>query len=431
MARFRWQRGAAALLGHRHRVGLCRWAAISNARGVGVDLIDTEDGVRAAFSDLQLCGSVWVCPCCSARISEERRGELNKLLIWSRSQGLRPVMVTLTARHGADDDLAALLDRLKTAKKKLHQHRAWKSLKPVVVGSVTATEVTHGRLHGWHPHLHVLLLIDAASEADAVGLAEGLCGPWLASLRAAGLDGTGEGFRVQGAAEAGRYIGKWGAGEELALGRTKKGRRGGRTPAQLLVDAVDHGDSDAGQLWRMFAETFHGRRQLVWSRGLKALAGIGEVSDQDAAGEGEPEKRHGLCRIDHEGWSGNVLRRGARYRRGLVLDAAETGGAAAVASVVAAGGEDPLLRPGEELIEGPVHVSTGDRAPDFQPIGKSDHEAHTQCAGIFAGSRHVQHAHAHHVQAECFRSADRTEAALEDGLTAGLSGEGPWPFPAP
>ena len=197
IARYRHQRGAAALLGHKHRVGLCQWAMISRHDGVGLDLIDYPDRQRAAFTGVQRCGSVWLCPCCSARISEIRRGELNALLSWARSRDLRPVMVTLTARHGRDDDLGDLFERLKKAKQRLHRHRTWTGMKRLIAGSVTATEVTHGR-NGWHPHLHMILLISAEDEGGAVMIANDLLRPWLASLHGAGLDGTGAGFRAQG-----------------------------------------------------------------------------------------------------------------------------------------------------------------------------------------------------------------------------------------
>lgn len=320
---------------------------ISKATGVGVDLVPTEGGHRAAFSGVQVCGSVWACPCCSSAISETRRGELNALLAWARAQGLRPIMLTLTTRHGLGDDLGELLGRLKDAKQRFHRHRAWTALKPLVAGSVTATEVTYGRA-GWHPHLHMIVLVRAADQSEAVALGEGLQGAWLASLRGAGLDGTGAGYSVQGAAEAGRYIGKWGAGEELALGGIKTGRKGGRTPAQLLADAVDEGDRAAGALWRTYAEAFHGRRQLVWSRGLKSAAGIGEVSDEEAAREGEGDHRREIARIEHDAWAG---RDGARRRRGRILGAAEAEGASGVARVVAEGGDDPGPEREDPLIE--------------------------------------------------------------------------------
>ena len=41
-----------------------------------------------------------------------------------------------------------------------------------LIGSVTATEVTGGGTHGWHPHFHTLMLIEATTEAEAIELVE-------------------------------------------------------------------------------------------------------------------------------------------------------------------------------------------------------------------------------------------------------------------
>ena len=126
------------------------------------------------------------------------------------------------------------------------------------------------------------MLIEATTEAEAIEFVERLRAPWLSCLRAFGLDGAGAAFDAQGAASAGNYVAKWGAAEELALGDRKKGRHG-RTPFQLLHDASETGDTLASELFVEYAKTFKGRRQLVWSRGLKDLAGIEERSDERLA----------------------------------------------------------------------------------------------------------------------------------------------------
>ncbi len=271
------QRTAAKLLPG-SRTANCLWAVASNA--AGVDVIHNMDDARSRFSGLQTCGSVWACPCCSHTISDSRRQELNDLLAWARSQGYVPVLMSLTARHTKAHKLPDLLNSLKNAKKRLCQRREWRALP--LIGSVTATEVTGGGTHGWHPHFHTLMLIEATTEAEAIEFVERLRAPWLSCLRAFGLDGAGAAFDVQGAASAGNYVGKWGAAEELALGERKKGRHG-RTPFQLLHDASETGDTLASELFVEYAKTFKGRRQLVWSRGLKELAGIKERSDERLA----------------------------------------------------------------------------------------------------------------------------------------------------
>lgn len=257
---------------------------------------------------------------------------MNQLLAWARVQGYKVVMLTLTARHGRDDDLADLLDRMKDAKQRWARHRAYARIKPRMIGSVTATEVTGGGAHGWHPHFHVIVILDV--DVDLTPLRDA----WLASLRGAGLDGAGAAFQAQGADAAGNYITKWGAAEELTLSQRKKGRgRTGRTPAQLLAASCDEADRQAGHLWAEYAMVFHGRRQLVWSRGLKALAGVGEVDDQDAAQDQQQDSQIETARVNipHQVWRQDVAVRRLDRRAELLDRAEEVGPDDAVAELVA------------------------------------------------------------------------------------------------
>ena len=331
-ARYRHQRHAAGLLGGQHRVGLCRFSVVSTTAGVDMVASSYGDGQgdRVHYEGLQTCGSVWVCPCCGARISETRRDEMNVLLAWARAQGYRVMMLTLTARHGREDDLAELLERMKDAKQRWARHRSYRQIKDHMIGSVTATEVTGGGAHGWHPHFHVIEITDG--DVDLTPLRDA----WLASLRGAGLDGTGAGWDIRSGDEVGRYVAKWGAAEELTLSRHKKGRTG-RTPAQLLAASCDEGDKAAGRLWAEYARVFHGRRQLVWSRGLKGLAGIGEVEDQEAAQDQQQDGQTETARanISHRIWRDGVAARRADRRADLLDRAEEIGPDAAAAELVA------------------------------------------------------------------------------------------------
>lgn len=351
MTRFRHQRHAAALLDYKQRVGLCKMAMIDRAAGVDVYVSEYQDKQtsqlrkRGSLEGLQTCESVWHCPCCSAHISEVRRREMNDVFSWARTAKLSIKMVTLTARHGAKDDLATLLDAIKRAKKAWHQHRTYKGIKGRIVGHITATEVTGGGRNGWHPHYHIIFLLD---ESDGPVDLEDLREPWVASLRGAGLSGAGAAYQVQDASQAQTYITKWGAAEEMTLSGQKRGRGAeSRTPAQLLADSCDAGDKRAGALWRQYGAVFKGRRQLVWSKGLKQLAGIGEVSEADAsAGEGEkPEEqvtREHVGNIPSLYWNDMPHRRGACRRRGLLLNAAETEGQSGVFRETYSGAEDPV-----------------------------------------------------------------------------------------
>lgn len=333
------------------------WARAYNA--VDVSIVKSTTG-NARFDGLQTCGSVWHCPICSAKISEVRRQELNEALSWARNHTtaeIEPVMLTLTFRHQLGDDLPALLDAMKRAKQKLFQSRVWRgskntrAVKDAVVGTVTATEVTHGQ-NGWHPHLHILVLVDLNELPDSATPEEGtyatreierLRDEWHRSLAKVGLNGNEAAFQVQTADAAGSYFGKWGAAEELALSDRKSG--GGRHPFQILGDAAD-GCEKSAALFVEYALTFKRRRQLVWSDGLKKLIGLNEVSDEEAAEDEQlPEEAEVIYRFDSEEWQ--WLRR-KRIDRLAVLRAADQGGTAEVRRLVNSwiGLSDPGRPPG-------------------------------------------------------------------------------------
>lgn len=75
---------------------------------------------RAFYSDLVLCGSVWACPVCAAKIQERRR-EKSPAIDWAYAEGLQPTMVTLTFPHYVWRVLRELRDQQADA---LHRLRA-------------------------------------------------------------------------------------------------------------------------------------------------------------------------------------------------------------------------------------------------------------------------------------------------------------------
>ncbi|MEQ1814750.1 MAG: hypothetical protein ABL860_09925 [Candidatus Nitrotoga sp.] len=64
----------------------------------------------------------------------------------------------------------------------------------------------------------------------------------------------------------------------------------GETPFDFLrAYLADSKDKQAGALFKEFAETFKGKRQLHWSAGLKKLFKIGEVSDEELLNKHEDD----------------------------------------------------------------------------------------------------------------------------------------------
>lgn len=249
---------------------------------------------------------------------------MNELLHRARGRGFAPVLLTLTARHGRADQLSALLAAMKAAKHRFQQLAGWRRFKASLAGTVTATELTHGR-HGWHVHFHMILIVRAAPAA-ALEAVEALRPLWLRALAAAGLSGNHAAFRADPGHLAGEYVSKWGAAEELTLATVKAGRSGSRSPWQLLRDAAE-GDGKAGALWLHFVKEFRGVRQLVWSRGLRAEFGLDDETPDDQVPDAEASAEaiilRSWWRCPVEGWARWKL---ARRRLVSLLEAAAAGG---------------------------------------------------------------------------------------------------------
>ena len=94
-----------------------------------------------------------------------------------------------------------------------------------------------------------------------------------------------------------------------------------------------------------------GRRQLVWSPGLKARFGVGETSDDEAAAEVDPAPPAAEVL---RAWAGaGEPWRAARRRRVALVHAAETGGDLRAAEYGLTDAERWRRLGGESLIDPP------------------------------------------------------------------------------
>jgi hypothetical protein len=289
----------------------------------------------AFYGGLQTCASVWCCPPCAAKISERRRAELQAAIAVWQAQGGVVWLLTLTHPHTAGDALAGLLDGEQKALHRFFACKAGMKLKDAlgVAGHVRAWEVTHGRLrtknNGWHPHFHVLLCLRSLPplpmsdyQAQAFKVWERACA--LAGLSApseahgASLDGGDdaaayvakmglEAPRENGAETAptpessGAQVPRWGLDCEMTKGHTKRAKDG-ETPFDLLRAVLATKDPEAARLFSEFADAFRGKRQLVWSRGLRELLALGAApsdAEVECALEADAEI---LGRLNDDQW---------------------------------------------------------------------------------------------------------------------------------
>jgi hypothetical protein len=262
----------------------------------------------AAFSGLQTCGSVWACPVCAAKIAERRRVELQAAMAIHKAQlgGPGPgagtvLLLTLTTPHQKTDNLSDLLDNQGKALHRFWRDRAVKAVfqEMGTVGHVRALEVTHGRKspsnNGWHPHYHCLLFAGSGvdlSRFDGPQMKDWQVRLYLRWAACCLKSDLGEpsyahGLKLDDGTKAGNYASKWGLEDEMTKGHTKKAQHG-ETPFDFLRSYLaDGSDRQAAALFAEFAEVFKGKRQLSWSKGLKARFAIVDTTDEELANQAE------------------------------------------------------------------------------------------------------------------------------------------------
>lgn len=249
----------------------------------------------AGYAGLATCGSVWVCPTCSAKIAAGRAEELAQVMRAVLDSGGSAHMMTFTMRHHAGQSLRQCWKAAAYAWERITQGKQWKADQLVggMLGWVKAIEVTHGA-NGWHVHIHVLVCwTDRISEATATVVAESMHRRWQAALIRKGFDSWRDsgGLDVRAAtltdSNLADYFVKM--AHEITGSAMKKGRGKGRTPFQILRDTyMDHLARD-GELWAEWEHASKGRKQLTWSRNdmnLRAFAQLGkEQTDEEIAAE--------------------------------------------------------------------------------------------------------------------------------------------------
>jgi hypothetical protein len=294
--------------------------------GKSVDIYKSKKG-SFGYGGLITCGSVWVCPVCASKIAEHRRVELKKALdvvpevLWS---GAGVFHLTLTAPHHMGESLLSLLDRMAHARRLMLNRKPWKRFERSVglQGSIRALEVTHGHLNGWHVHFHVLLICANAEIGNLDELKNEIFQQWRPACLTAGLEAPSEkhGVDLAHGESASNYVAKWGVEDEMTKGHIKQGFDGNLSPFEFLDKIID-GDDRYKALFQEFHKAFKGRRQLVWSKGLRDLLRIGsELSDEEIS-EGQDPDSELFAQVTARQWS-VILK---KEKRGQVLEACRGG----------------------------------------------------------------------------------------------------------
>lgn len=316
---------------------------------------------------LKQCSSVWACPVCADRICRKRGREVAEAVSEARDSGHSVYFLTLTMPHHRGHRLDELYEALSTSWAYLKSGAPWGRWADRMGyrGCIRAIDATVGP-NGWHVHIHAVLIASEGLPSESNLSAEEIADRWhdgsdyprtlegwrdwmadrwarklesfyrheSGELRAWPLnhrfpevfrphfvpEGRAEALRdygvrvspVSDADDVGRYVSRLGLGRrrsrigaEVAEAASKAGRDESRTPLQVLADYAEHGAEDDARRWRMWAETMHGKRHLVWSPGLREelLGEEREPTDEELAEE-PPERSEDtrICTIDRTLW---------------------------------------------------------------------------------------------------------------------------------
>lgn len=292
----------------RHLLPEKRVAKCHRLRASGQETINVMHNARlksAHYAGHQSCGSPWDCPLCAAKISERRRVEEVKPAMdkWKENYGGECLLLTLTNPHFIHTVLADLLKGQQKAMKAFVGSRAYRLLMADMgcIGAIRAWECTHG-LNGYHPHFHIILF--ARTGLNLAELEEQLYSLWSNACRLAKLPipDRAHGVSLQGGDKADGYLAKggWGLDHEITKAHLKKSSKG-RSPMDLIRSYVYDADKQAGALFVEYSKAFHGKRQLLWSPGLKDYFNVEEKTDDEVAAE-QDETAILLGRIEWPVW---------------------------------------------------------------------------------------------------------------------------------
>jgi hypothetical protein len=287
---------------------------------------------RAHYGGLVICGGVWVCPVCSAKITERRRAELEG----ANDDGLSKFMVTYTIQHNKHDKLKTLIADLRAGIKDMKNSRQYKKLLKdlQIVGTVTALEITISNENGWHPHLHALVFSSLPqSKIKREQIRRELSSLFVASMSKRGRYVNDMiGVNVQSGKDIKReYIAKYGDTEakqntwslsaELTKSPVKSGRDADHFHPFELVDMYQAGNMEAGKRWLEYARAMKHKKQLVYTRGLRDRLGLDvELSDQEIA-EREDQSAVLFAELSADDWKHII----SHEKRGQLLEVASIG----------------------------------------------------------------------------------------------------------
>ena len=285
-----------------------------------------------------------------------RKGEIENILLKAQAKGLSALFLTVTLQHTRDSELSELLKTLLAAWRSVFSgdRTGERQVLSRVKAQIKSVETRWGR-NGFHPHLHVLLMVDEAglSETEAGlfedKLAEVIFSRYQRAVEKRGMVAEREAYNsrpVSMAGAAAHYVTKIEAALELTSPDTKKGFAGGARSYTMfqLLSLYERGErqlygKDIAEVFREFARATKGKRAVSYSRGIKDLLGIEAKPDEELALEAELPEEKTIAVVSADVW--RVVC--ARKMRAQLLAVADSGDERQVSAWLDALGVKPIF----------------------------------------------------------------------------------------
>lgn len=282
------------------RVSMC----LRRVNGSAVSVLQHKQTSRAFYSGLMVCGSVWNCPVCAAKISEKRRKELKQAFESHKKDKGKIALLTLTFSHKRNEKLKDILDKFGLATQKFMSGRAFQNIRERMdlIGRIRVFEVTYGN-NGFHPHAHIALFY--FNDVDLKILKKEMYSLWEKACIKVGLTVNEKyGLDLQKGEEAEKYLSKygtWSLDQELSKAHIKRAKKDSLTPFDFLRKFLEKEDFKYLALFKEYAECFKGKRQIQWSQGLKKRFLLEDKTDEQLVRE-KVEVSDLLGMLDYDTW---------------------------------------------------------------------------------------------------------------------------------
>jgi hypothetical protein len=270
---------------------------------IGAVQIQVKDGV-AFTRNLTTCGSVWVCPVCSAKVLAKRQLEIaDAITAWQKRNGYF-VFHTITLPHPKGANVARQRLGLKTAWDAINKGR-FSALNKTYgqAGYLKVIECSSGDC-GFHLHLHVIRFTTRwLTSNEVLDWSESLFNQMSKALVKKGFRAPNikaQAFdQVEITAEWSGYFAKSFDNPVDAASSTENVSRD-HSVWRLLDKAIATPKSIYTRLWNDYEKGTHNLRQMTWSQGFRRELGLAEDETDTEISE-EPESQpQAVLEVNHE-----------------------------------------------------------------------------------------------------------------------------------